>query len=280
VTIVTVAFATPQVGWAAGAYGVILKTPDGGASWRLMLTGADVLQLMQTAAAQNLQAQPNDPSATRGVRRAGILAQAGPDKPFLTIFSANPDQATVYGAYRMCVQTNDGGKTWTDCSLRVLDPVSHNLYSVLRGQNDVYLVGEAGDVFAYNASNDQYQPLTSPGPVTLFGILQTKSGALLTFGVAGNLFRSLDQGKTWTQIAVPTDADLSAGVILSDGSIVVVSDSGNIIRSTDDGQTFSAIPGAFGMGLYDVTTAANGNLVFVGSGGVRVIQPTDLAIGG
>lgn len=279
VTITTVAFATPQIGWAAGAYGVVLHTADGGATWQTQLTGIDVNKLMSRAAAQYAQANPNTPVAALAQRRARIFLSVGPDKPFLSILVSNSASATVFGAYRMCVHTDDGGRTWADCSLQVLDPISHNLYQVLQTANAIYLVGEAGDVFSYSAQSGQYQPLTSPGSSTLFDILVTRTGTMLAFGVADGMFRSSDQGKSWAPVMVPDGSDLTSGTILSDGTIVVISENGTVYMSNDDGRSFHAAPEVVGMGLFDVIAAANGDLVFVGSGGVRVV-PQKAIMGG
>jgi photosystem II stability/assembly factor-like uncharacterized protein len=279
VTITTVAFATPQIGWAAGAYGVVLHTEDGGTTWQDQLTGIEVNKLMSRAAAEYAQAHPDTPAAALALRRANIFVSAGPDKPFLTILARTAESATVFGGYRMCVHTDDGGKTWADCSLQVLDPVSHNLYQALNAADTTYLVGEAGDVFSYNALNGEYQPLTSPGSSTLFDILTTKAGTLLAFGVADGMFRSIDQGKIWAPVTVPGGSDLTGGTILDDGTIVVASENGAIYTSTDDGESFHAAPEGVGMGLFGVTTAANGDLVFVGSGGIRVVPQTAVTRG-
>jgi photosystem II stability/assembly factor-like uncharacterized protein len=269
-TITDAAFADPRHGWAAGAQGVVLHTSDGGASWQLQLTGEQVINLMTASAAQFAAANPASDSAERAMRRSGIFAAAGPNKPFLTIMPLGPQSAIIFGAYRMTVMTNDGGKTWTDWSLHVGDPISHGIFDAIRAGGSIFLAGEAGVVLRSDDQGQSFSMLTSPDPSTMFGILATPKGTMLTFGVAGEVFRSSDQGKTWSQANITSDADLTGGLVLNSGKILVVSEDGGVFESTDDGQNFVNIALNEGMALYDLTQAANGDVVFVGSGGVRV----------
>jgi photosystem II stability/assembly factor-like uncharacterized protein len=276
VTIDTVGFATPLDGWAAGAYGVVLHTTDGGMTWQLQITGRQVNQLIAQNAAAAIQENPTDPAAARAVRRASFFTADGPDKPFLTIVPLSANNAIILGAYRMCIRTADAGKDWADCSLNVADPISHNLYAATLYGKTILAVGEAGDVFSADANGDAFSAIPSPSQTTLFDILKTKTGTLLAFGVADTMFRSTDNGNDWTAITLPGGADLTDGDVLDNGMIVVASENSEIFASSDDGQSFAPLPLNVGMAPYAVTQAANGNLVFVGSGGVRLATKADL----
>jgi photosystem II stability/assembly factor-like uncharacterized protein len=276
-TITAIAFADAQHGWAAGGQGVVLHSIDGGAHWQLQLTDDQVLPLMTKAAASFAAAHPGDDTADRAQRRAGILADAGDDKPFLTILAATPQDATVFGAYRLAVQTNDEGKTWEDWSLHVSDPVSHNIYKATQIGSAIYLTGEAGVVLRSDDGGQNYTMLTVPDQNTFLGILGTKQGAVLTYGVAGEIFRSTDKGQSWTQAQSPSNADLTDGIVLPSGTILLTSEDGNLFESQDDGKNFAPAGANLRMGVFGVTQAANGDLVFVGSGGVRVSPAASFA---
>jgi photosystem II stability/assembly factor-like uncharacterized protein len=275
ISITCVAFATPLVGWAAGDYGVVLHTQDGGATWQTQITGVDVNQLIMAAATRFVTSDPNNTAALTAARRANIFMAAGPDKPFLSILPITAQRAFVFGAYRMAVLTNDGGKSWADWSLHVGDPISHNIYDATRIGGSIYLAGEVGSVFRSDDQGATFPALTPPTQSTLFGILGA-GNAVLTFGVAGGIFRSTDGGNDWTQINTAASADLTAGTVLKSGLVVVVSESGWVYVSADNGATFHAAAKNEGMGLFNVTQAANGDVVFVGDGGVRVAPAASL----
>ncbi len=275
ISITCVAFATPKLGWAAGDYGVILHTRDGGATWQTQINGLDVNQLMMAAATRFAASDPTNTAALTAERRANIFMAAGPDKPFLSILAVSPRRVFVFGAYRMAVLTNDGGKTWTDWSLHVGDPISHNIYDATQIGGSIYLTGEVGSAFRSDDQGENFPALTPPAQSTLFGILGT-GNALLSFGVAGGIFRSTDGGNTWTQINTTASADLTAGTVLKSGLVLVVGEDGWVYVSADKGATFHPAARNAGMGLFDVTQAANGDVVLVGDAGVRVVTPASL----
>lgn len=268
-TITCAAFADSRHGWAAGSQGVVLHTEDGGRDWRLQLTGEQIIPLMTAAAARFAATNPMAVTAPFAVRRAGIFAAAGPNKPFLSIMPLSAQSAIVFGAYRMTVRTDDGGKTWADWSLNVGDPLSHAIFSSARIGNAIYLAGEAGAVLRSDDQGATFSLLTSPDPSTMFGILGTQ-GAILTFGVAGKVFVSRDQGKSWSAAGGASNADLTGGIVLKSGAIVVVSEDGGVLESKDDGRTFQNLNLNEGMALFGLAQADNGDVVFVGSNGVRV----------
>jgi photosystem II stability/assembly factor-like uncharacterized protein len=271
VSITTAAFASPRDGWAAGHDGAILHTVDGGATWQLQLDGNAanqlILQAAQTAVAQN---DPS-PGTPRAVRRAEHFLQGGPDNPFLSILAIDARDAMVFGAYRMVMKTTDGGKTWTDWSLHIADPISHNLYAVTTVGKDLFVVGEAGVAFRSTDGGASFAAVTSPAAATMFAALPTGDGGVLVCGVAGQAFRSADQGQTWQPVNFNTQYNLIAAQTLEGGQIVVGSEAGTLYISSDRGKTFSPLPDALPMEIFGLTQAPNGDVVAVGSGGVMVV---------
>lgn len=269
-TITAVAFATPDDAWAVGAQGIVLHTTDGGKSWTIQLDGAKADALMVAASQQFVAQDPNNPKAVRVSRRAHILTEDGPDRPFLALLALSSQQAVVFGGDRMCDRTSDGGKTWSDCSLDIDDSISHNLYAVTTVGGKIYLVGEAGAAFQSSDGAATFTPISSPAESTFFGILSSDSSDLLTFGVGGLVYKSSDQAKSWVQSDISTSSDLTSGTVLKSGKVVVISEAGEIFLSSNGGGSFKQLPLNVGMALFDLTQAPNGDVVFVGSDGVRV----------
>ena len=276
VTITDIAFATPQDGWAVGAYGVVLHTTDGGKSWVRQITGIEVNKLMLANAQKVAAAAPGQPSSQLAVRRANIFMAAGPDKPFLSIDAQSPQKVTVFGAYRMCVSSDDAGKNWQDCSLAVPDPISHNLYGATVDGGTVYIAAEVGHMFTMNQADGSFTALTSPGTTTLFGTVLAKDGALVAYGVAGAAYLSTDGGQTWTTLNMPTQSDITGGLRLTSGAIVLITEAGGLLVSTDNGQSFAPLGQNMGEALCAAVQAANGDLVLAGLSGIRVVPKTAL----
>jgi photosystem II stability/assembly factor-like uncharacterized protein len=276
VTLTSVAFATPQIGWAAGHYGVILRTDDGGATWQEQLNGIQANQLTLEAAKEAVADNDQAPTVALAMKRANYFVAAGPDKPFLSILVASPQDVMVFGAYRMVMKSTDGGKDWVDWSLNIDDTHSHNLYDATGGGNDIFVAGETGLVFHSTDGGQTFPEVTAPTDATLFSVLQTKDGGVFVCGVAGNAFRSSDAGQTWQPVNLGTGANLTSGRVLPSGAVLVVSEAGNLFLSTDNAHSFTQLPQVEPMSLYDVTQAANGDIVAVGSQGAVVIPAADL----
>jgi hypothetical protein len=140
---------------------------------------------MSTEAAQFAAANPAADDAQRAVRRASIFAAAGPNKPFLTVLPLNTQSAIIFGAYRMTVMTNDGGKDWTDWSLHVGDPVSHGIFDAIQLGTSIYLAGETGVVLRSDDQGQSFIMQTIPDQSTLFG--DAESYALVFWGCRGSV---------------------------------------------------------------------------------------------
>jgi photosystem II stability/assembly factor-like uncharacterized protein len=272
VTLTAVEFATSTDGWAVGHYGIILHSADGGVTWREQLDGNRVNELTMAAAKAAVASNSTSPGAPLAMRRAQHFLDEGPAEPFLAIWAQDANNAIVFGAYRMAVKTTDGGKTWTDWSLHIGDPLSHNLYDVSDIGTDMCIGAETGLIFCSSDNGETFTKLAQPGNATLLGMLPTGNGGILAFGVAGYAYRSEDGGKTWANVDVGAQANLSGGIVLPTGGIVVVDQAGSIHVSRDHAQTFRVLAQSQPMSLYGLVQAANGDIVVVGSGGARIVS--------
>ena len=272
VLLTAVAFANAKDGWAVGHMGVILHTADGGETWQTQIDGRQVDDL-EVAAAQ--VADPALPTAALASRRAEVFKNMGPDRPFLAVLAQSPQQAIVVGSYRMAMRTVDGGKTWEDISLNVLDPLSHNLYGITEIGHSIFIGAETGIVFCSTDDGRSFPQLTLTGNATLFGVLPTADGSVFAYGVAGTAYLSHDQGKTWESINVGTNSDITAALLLKSGVIVLASETGSLFDSYNNGQSFQLFPQSIPMLLTNLVQMSNGDVVVTGSSGVRVLPESD-----
>jgi photosystem II stability/assembly factor-like uncharacterized protein len=277
VTLTAVAFANASDGWAVGHYGVILHTSDGAASWQMQLDGIQANQLTLATAKSAVADHDQSPGAPLALRRAGIFMTDGPDKPFLSLLVSSSRDVIAFGAYRMAMQTTDGGQTWVDWDLRIGDPLSHNLYDVAGLSSGIYLVGEAGSIFRSTDSGRNFPAIKAPSDATLLSVLPTGDEGIFVCGVAGEAFRSMDSGKTWKSVNLDAQSNLTDGLALKSGTIIVASEDGNIYVSFDHARTFSLLPIVQPMALYGLAEAQNGDVAVVGSGGVIMIPANEFA---
>jgi photosystem II stability/assembly factor-like uncharacterized protein len=264
-------FATPLLGWAGGHFGVILRTSDGGETWKRQLNGIEANQLTLAAAQTASTEKSTWPGVDFALKRAEIFVDGGASLPFLSLLALSPQKVIAFGAYRMTMLTTDSGTTWSDWSLHIDDRLSHNLYDATIIGTDIYVVGETGLVFCSSDNGNSFPQVTSPCSATLFGVVGAEDGSLIVFGIAGNIFRSADRGKTWVAVTLDTQDNLVAARLLASGQILVAGESGQLFLSKDDGLTFEPVRNCSLAPVFDFEQTRDKGLVFVGpSGAVRV----------
>jgi photosystem II stability/assembly factor-like uncharacterized protein len=271
VEITAIRFASRRQGWAVGHYGVILHTGDAGATWQIQLNGLQANQLTLAAAQAAVATNDPSPGTPLAMRRAEHFVSGGADTPFLTIWAENPQDAIMFGAYRLAMKTTDGGRTWTDWSLHIADAYSHNLYDVTPADGALYIGAETGLIFRSVDGGGDFKEISPPGNATLFAIIDTADNGVLVLGVAGQAFRSQDGGQSWQPVTFGTSDNLLAAAALQDGSIVVANEDGILYRSRDHGHHFLPLPITIPMSVFDLAQAPDGDIILAGNTGIMRI---------
>ena len=252
--LLAVHFPTPQQGWAVGHDGIVLHSSDGGVSWIKQFDGRAAAQVMEShymsknscsschsspdlpVAAKPGEGEP--PSLMEDLKR---LSSQGPDKPFLDVWFENETTGYIVGAFNLIFRTNNGGKSWVPLYELVDNPKRYHLYSIRPIGKDLYITAEQGTIFKLDAKTNRFAAIKTPYGGTFFGITG-KPGALVAFGMRGNVFRSPDDGANWQKIETGIAAGLIGGTVTADGRIVLVGQSGQILVGNGDGSSFSLVP--------------------------------------
>lgn len=255
-------------GFAIGHFGVVLATTDGGANWTLKLDGFYVGELALAA---------TEGTADTGARRrAERLEQQGPDKPFLSLDWWN-GTLSVFGAFSMATSTADGGDHWHYMADELEDSDESHPYGATRIGGDLYLAGELGLVMRRRAGERDFTSLPSPYEGTFFGILTTRSGGLLTYGLLGHAFLSTDDGESWQAVETGTQATINAGTVLSDGTLVLATADGRLLVARGDMDRFEPAGPRIPMPLTDLVETPAGDILVTGLGGLTLIPRDRLA---
>lgn len=244
-----ISFIDAQRGWAVGHDALILTTEDGGQTW-------------------SRQYEEREREA-----------------PLLDVWFENTQHGIAVGAYGALLETIDGGQSWDDISDRLDNEDGFHLNAIGTAGGALYIVGEMGGIFRSTDQGQTWERVESPYEGSLFGLADTgQPGGVLVFGLRGNMFRSTDQGASWSDVRIADgantfEAGLADGSLLRDGRIAVVGHSGAVLVSDDQGRSFELFSRPDRRSLAGVTSTAQGNLILVGQGGIRVATPTgaDLA---
>ncbi len=260
-TLTAIRFVDGRSGWAVGHLGTILTTEDGGASWTLQLDGVRAASLQ----AASLRAGGDD----RANRLASQLLAEGPDKPFFDVDFADNLHGFAVGAYNLAFMTSDGGRTWAPLSARLPNPKGLHMSAVRVVGKDVYIAGEQGLLLRSSDGGATFEALPSPYKGTFFGLLLTRSGTLLAYGLRGNVYRTTDRGLHWDKIDSGVNASISAGIERDDGSIVLLAQTGDVLVSRDGGASFQKHAAREPAPAAGLAAAPDGGLIVATLRGVR-----------
>lgn len=177
-TLTSVVFVDQKRGWAAGHWGVILKTDDGGETWALQRSDTSV------------------------------------DQPLFSISFRDAEHGWAVGLWSIILKTDDGGRTWSTQKLDKSAGVAKgglNLYSVFPGAGqDVFATGEKGTVLESADNGATWRASLTGYNGTLWTGARADDGVLYVGGLRGHIFRSADNGTTWTPVDVNATGSITA----------------------------------------------------------------------
>ena len=199
-------FVDAQTGWAAGHWGTILKTNDGGESW--VLQHADVTV----------------------------------DQPFFSIRFSSPTHGMAVGLWSMAFRTEDGGATWTRVEMPVAPGAKRadrNLYCLF-GDADgrLFISAEKGAVLRSQDGGAHWETIETGYSGSLWAGIALGNGDLLVGGLRGSVLRSADHGATWRPETTGVHSSITAFAQLPNGVLQATALDGITLTSRDEGKTF------------------------------------------
>jgi len=169
--------------------------------------------------------------------------------------------------------TRDGGKTWAPLPTRAANPRGLHLYGVRVVDGQWFIAGEQGLLLRSGDGGATFTALASPYKGSFFGLLASRSGALLAYGLRGSVYRSADAGVSWDKVDLGTPLTLQAGIVRGD-ALTLLAQTGELFTSTDDGRTFTRkAPPAGPLPAAGLAAAPDGAWVIASLRGTRRAQP-------
>ena len=176
-------FLSHQVGFVVGAYGLFLRTEDGGKTW-----------LPWHAHLQNLRGR----HLTRMASINGGLYLVG-------------EQGIAY-------LSADGGKTFEELK----SPYRGTFFGVIGlNDGDVVIHGLRGNAFRVGGHGRQWTKLASPDAVTYATSTRLTAGQAIIASQTGDLVRMDDEGRSLVPVAPPIHSLATAIAEANDGALIV-----------------------------------------------------------
>ncbi|TPG67762.1 WD40/YVTN/BNR-like repeat-containing protein [Pseudomonas arsenicoxydans] len=260
--LVAVQFPSSTQGWAVGHDGVVLHSDDKGETWKRQLDGRQVGHIMLE---HYRQQAVTDEALLADAQR---MIDEGADKPFLDVWFANEKTGYIVGAFNLIFRTEDGGQTWLPMMDRTDNPGALNLYGMRAIGDDLFIVGEQGLVLKLEPASQRFVNVPTPYSGSYFGLTGTP-GAVLVYGLRGNVYRSVDHGANWEKVELGLSSSITASTVTADGRIILVSQAGHVLVSDDDGVSFTQKPQERLGPAAAVQAVRSGSVVVAGAQGLR-----------
>lgn len=224
---------------AVGDYGVIILSDDAGKTWRQAVSVAtrNMLTAVTFVDAKNGWAVGHGGTVLHtadGGENWAPLHAAGDDVALLSVWFENVNHGIAVGAFGFAIETHDGGRSWKKTD-----------------------IGEGDD-------RDRH----------LNSIFALPGGPLIIAAETGMVFRSADNGATWTALRLPYSGSVWGGVPLRDGAAIVYGMRGHVLRTADHGRTWSDVPTGSNQSFTGGVQLPDGTIVLVGLSG-SVARSTD-----
>ncbi len=224
-----------QLAWVVGHDAVILRTEDGGGSWKVVH-----------------QAPENE-------------------QPLLDVWFRNSQEGIAVGAYGYYLETDNGGDTWNQRYISEEDDYHLNAITPA-GDNTLYIAAEAGNIYRSDDIGVSWYKLESPYVGSWFAIHATNENEVILAGLRGNLYRSLDGGANWEQSPTDTRAMLTDIVELPSNQLLITGLEGVLLVSDSFGNNVSDSSLVTRSGISTVLPTVEGILILLGEFGIRHLQ--------
>ena len=239
--------------FAAGAFGSVFRSDDGGVSWveqatpvKQSLFGVSFVDADTgvVVGKSGIVLRTTDGGAS------WTLVPSGTDKHLFSVQMVDTRHGWAVGDWGVILETTDGGASWRDRSLDqdvVLSEVT--FADSLHG----WVVGEFGTVLATTDGGATWEPQSSGTEKTLFGVAFADTTRGWIVGIDGVVLRTRDGGQTWEaqrgqarqgnlEDLVFVDMLTNPGlydVAISGTTGCIVGDTGTVLISNDAGNSWT-----------------------------------------
>ncbi|HXQ69155.1 MAG TPA: YCF48-related protein [Pyrinomonadaceae bacterium] len=216
-------------GWAAGSKGTLLRTEDGGRTWKgTSASTDDIVRDVYFIDAQN-----------------GWL-----------VCEVNQYQLkSVDDPRAYLMKTTDGGANWNRVEIKGFDVDSILVRAVFSRGGRGWAFGEAGAIFATRDSGETWVRLRSPTRRLLLGGTFVDDDRGWVVGAGATIIQTADGGDTWYQSSLPgveKTVRFTAASFIDNRLGWAVGSAGSVFRTTNGGRTWQRQESGVEVDLFDV----------------------------
>jgi photosystem II stability/assembly factor-like uncharacterized protein len=277
----SVSFPTENDGWVCGRWGTVLHTADGGKTWQRQKTNTDyTLSSIHFVDLKNGWAVGDEGTIVHTSDGGTTWQKQKSPVPFflMGVHFVTPLKGWIITERTHILSTDNGGKTWNiqfkedDFVLKAVsfcDPL--NGWAV--GEYGlIYNTKDGGKTWTKQAgffgiSEETGQVVSGD---QLFGVVAVDAQTAWAVGIDGHITKTVDGGKNWTKIDVPTAKTQLYGVMSNKAGEIVIAGKRTFFISPDKGKVWrnAKIDPPFPYGwIYGLARRGSSGFVAVGQEG-------------
>ncbi|MGB8416815.1 WD40/YVTN/BNR-like repeat-containing protein [Paraburkholderia sp.] len=237
-SLTSVTFVNEKTGWAVGQWGVILRTDDGGDTWKLQRVD---------------------------------LAN---DRPLFSVYFKAASEGWAVGLWSLMLHTTNGGASWE--AITLLPPPGSqkadiNLNCVFADEKgELFVSAERGLVLKSEDDGKSWSYSNTGYAGSFWTGAALKDGTILVAGLRGSIYRSSDDGVTWHNVSSGLRSSVTGMFQRASGTVVGIALEGVSLVSNDNGKTFEGVQRSDRIPLTAVTESNDQKLLlFSDSGPVK-----------
>lgn len=228
-TLTSVSFVDARTGFAAGHWGVVLRTDDGGETWRLLRSDTET------------------------------------DRPIYAIAALGGGRAIAIGLWSLLLETRDDGASWQERQVPLPPGAARadlNLTSIFDDGQSLFVTAEGGKLLRSDDRGGRWTYVETGYGGTFWTGTALRDGSLLIGGLRGTIYRSGDHGHSWQPAATDRRSSVTSFAQAADGTVLASALDGVLLTSRDDGVSFVSTQRDDRLALTAVLARKTGVLVF------------------
>ena len=180
-----VCFVDAQTGYVVGAFGLVLRTRDGGVHWEPMLHATDnpkALHLYGVARVGNDVFVVGEQGLALKLEGDRFVTLTLPYAGTLFGVTGNERAVVAYGLRGNVVRSTDGGRTWANIATGVNVGLTA---ATIDERGRIVLVSQAGHVLVSNDDGATFAPAKVDRPLPAAAVIGAGAGAVIVAGPRG-----------------------------------------------------------------------------------------------
>ncbi len=157
-----------------------------------------------------------------------------------SIFFSDEKFGWAVGHSGVILDSNNGGETWSQLSTP--NPETTYMDAYFSNEWEGVIVGSYGDFgLTHDAGVTIEKEWLNDYDLHYHAVTRSPNGTLYIVGEAGQIFKSTNKGKSWTQLESPYNGSFFGVLCLDDKNLIVFGLRGHVFRSNNAGKTWTEI---------------------------------------